>query len=72
MSSAADIAAKNAEFQTAVTELETANATYEATKAPYLAAKQALIDAIDKVDALDGELETLTADYEPQSKPENA
>lgn len=72
MATASEVNAKNEEFQSAVADLETANADYEATKTPYLAAKQALVDAIDRVDALDNELEALTAAYEPQSKPENA
>ncbi len=70
--SAADINAKNTEFQAAVADLETANSNYEAAKTPYLVAKQALIDAITKVDALDGEMEALTKDYEPQTKPVDA
>lgn len=70
MATASEIAAKHAEFQTAVAELEAANTGYQNSIAPYLAAKQTLVDAIAKVDALDDELESLTKDYEPQAAPQ--
>ncbi len=72
MASAADINAKNLEFQAAVVDLENANAVYEAAKGPYLVAKQALVDAISRVDVLDDEMEVLTKDFEPQTPPVDA
>lgn len=69
MATPEEIAAKHTELQAAVAELSAANADHEAKSAPYLAAKQVLIDAIDKVGVIDDELERLVKDYEPQSKP---
>lgn len=69
MATAAEIKAKQAEFHEALDNLESANRAYEEAKGPYLSAKDAVIFAITKVDGIDNELETLQAEYEPQTPP---
>jgi hypothetical protein len=67
---AAEIQAKHEEFQAAVAALGAAQASYETTKAPYLQAKQVLVEAILNVGRIDDELELLTVGYEPPTAPE--
>jgi hypothetical protein len=69
MSTPAEIKQKQTEFHEAIETMEAANLDYDVKKAPYIAAKAALITAIQEVDRIDNELEALQQEYEPQTPP---
>jgi hypothetical protein len=68
MATAAEIAAKDTEFQAAVNAEQVLSAEYEALRGPYLAKRAELNDARQVLENLDGEMEQLTKDYTPPAK----
>jgi len=69
MSTAEEIAVKQAEFQEAVLNMKAAEAEYQATRAPYLEKKAAYVAAIGLVDEIDNALEVMQTEYEPPALP---